>query len=207
MEGGLDPGLLGADLSGRLEAWAAAARVDEAARARSRERWLRQAAEEGATFVGVLADLADNRDAVGLVTTDGRRHRGSVVALGDDFCALALDRGGQVLVRLKAIAAVHSAGVGATVAGDRTGDRPARPAVQLAEVLVGLSAEREQIVLRGPSGDALHGELRYVGTDVVALRIQGDPPGTCYVPLASIREVALPPPPLGGRQCPLAASG
>ena len=147
-------------------------------------------------------DLADNRDTVGLVTTDGRRHRGSVVALGDDFCALALDRGGQVLVRLKAIAAVHSAGAGATVAGDRTGDRPARPAVQLAEVLVGLSAEREQIVLRGPSGDALHGELRFVGADVVALRIRrATRRAPCYVPLAAISEVALPPPPpLGGRQ-------
>jgi hypothetical protein len=199
MEGGLDPGcLLGADLSGRLEAWAAAARVDEAARARSRERWMRQAAEEGATLVGVLADLADSQSAVGLVTNDGRHHRGVVVALGDDFCALALDRGGQVLVRLMAIATIQST-TGVMVTGDRTGDDSARSDALLAEVLVGLAAEREPIVLRGASGDAIAGELRFVGRDVVALRTHGDRPGTSYITLATISEVTLQAPARSGQ--------
>ncbi|MBA2283054.1 MAG: hypothetical protein H0W25_17730, partial [Acidimicrobiia bacterium] len=60
MTSGSDPSSAdGQDLLARLAAWAAAARVDEAAAARSRERWLRQAADEGASFTGVLLDLAE----------------------------------------------------------------------------------------------------------------------------------------------------
>jgi hypothetical protein len=39
-------GLLGGGLAARIDRWAADARVDEAARLRARERWLRDQAEE-----------------------------------------------------------------------------------------------------------------------------------------------------------------
>ena len=54
----------GPDVMASLMRWAAEGQVDEAARARSRERWLRQQAEEATTFASVLADLADRDRAV-----------------------------------------------------------------------------------------------------------------------------------------------
>ena len=56
--------MIGGDLAARLERWAAEARVDEAARTRSRERWLRRQAEESGTLAGVLADLLEAGRAV-----------------------------------------------------------------------------------------------------------------------------------------------
>ncbi|MGH9005512.1 MAG: hypothetical protein ACRDYV_20495, partial [Acidimicrobiia bacterium] len=65
---GVDAGALvgpeGGDLDARLQRWATEARVDEAARRRSREWWLRRQAEEGATLAGVLADLLEAGTAV-----------------------------------------------------------------------------------------------------------------------------------------------
>ena len=49
----------GDDLLARLDRWVSDARSDEAAAARARERWLKQAADESATFSGVLFDLAE----------------------------------------------------------------------------------------------------------------------------------------------------
>ena len=76
-------GLLGpgGDLSARLERWAAEARVDDAARQRTRERWLLQQAEEGGRMAGVLCDLGERGTAVAVRTRAGRQHRGRVGAV------------------------------------------------------------------------------------------------------------------------------
>ncbi|MDQ3293286.1 MAG: hypothetical protein M3527_02365, partial [Actinomycetota bacterium] len=79
MTSGSDPSSAdGQDLLARLAAWAAAARVDEAAAARSRERWLRQAADEEAMVAGVLLDLAERADTVVVQGPGGRTPRGRV---------------------------------------------------------------------------------------------------------------------------------
>src|SRR3954469_10464591 len=56
--------------------WTADERATEAARSRTRERWLRQQAVEGARLAGVALDLAERRAAVIVRTSSGRTHRG-----------------------------------------------------------------------------------------------------------------------------------
>lgn len=193
--GGRPPGrppagdLVGFDLAARLERWAAEARVDHAARQRSRERWLRQQAEEGGSLAGVLCDLAERAVPVAVRSRAGRQHRGRVRAVGDDFVALALApaSAGDVVLALDAVSWVR-AGPGAAP----TGDRAARTGLRLTEVLARLAAERERIlVVALDGGAAVAGVLRSVGRDVAVVRLEGPEPATVYVPTAAIAEVVL----------------
>ncbi|HWC38241.1 MAG TPA: hypothetical protein VG476_06920, partial [Acidimicrobiales bacterium] len=56
-------------LLGEISRWAGDARASDAARGRSRERWLRRQAEEEATLPGIALDLAERGEAVVLKTT------------------------------------------------------------------------------------------------------------------------------------------
>jgi hypothetical protein len=183
-----DPaGLLGGDrLLEGLERWVADGRVDESARARSRERWLRQAAEEDASLAGVLNDLAERRVSVSISMAGGRRHVGTVTAIGADFVALRLGTGGHSLLAVAALAVVRSTpAVGAAVGG-----QPVRTSLDLARALAGLAAERERAMLVTADGsDAVSGELRSVGRDVVVVRTDGERRSTAYVAISSIAEV------------------
>ncbi|MGB0501053.1 MAG: hypothetical protein ACPGNP_07695 [Acidimicrobiales bacterium] len=68
-----------------LQRWVADGQVDEAARARSRRRWLENAATEEATLGGVLLDLAERRRPVIVRTLAGHRVAGPIIAVGADF--------------------------------------------------------------------------------------------------------------------------
>jgi hypothetical protein len=194
-------GLLGpgGDLSARLERWAAEARVDEAARQRTRERWLLQQAEEGGRFTGVLCDLAERGTAVAVRTRAGRQHRGRVLAVGDDFVAVdtgssgaadGTDGSGAAFVALAAVSSVRVMPGSATAP---TGDRAVRTGLRLAEVLAGLAAERERVrIVALDGGDAIAGSLRSVGLDVAVVRLDGRDPATAYVPIPAITELTLP---------------
>jgi len=176
-------------LTARLERWAAEARVDDAARRRSRERWLLQSAEEGGTLAGVLADLAERSSTVTVRTSAGRRHTGHIRALGADFVALTTTAGDDVLVATGAVSSVRTQAAHAPV-----GDRPVRSALGLAEALAGLAAERDRALLvTRDGGDTVTGTVRTVGRDVVVVRLDGDAPpvGTAYLPLATIGEVVV----------------
>jgi hypothetical protein len=179
--------LLGESLDTRIDRWVAEARVDEAARRRVRERWLRHQAEEDATVAGVLADVAERGAPVALHARGGRRHRGEVRALGRDFVALR-SATSDVVVALAAITSVHiEPGRRATV-----GDRSVMTSLRLSDVLVELAAERVAALLVTTGGDdAVAGTLQSVGRDVVVVRLAGDPGGTAYVPLAAIAEAVL----------------
>src|SRR4051812_32434559 len=113
-------GLLGGDdLVARLTRWVSDARTDEAAAARARERWLVQAAEESATFSGVLLDLAERAAPVVVIGHGDRRHRGVIAAVGADFCVLRTPAGRDVLVAFRGISSARlDAGAGAP-SGDR----------------------------------------------------------------------------------------
>lgn len=178
----------GGTFSARLERWVAEARVDEAAAQRSRERWLREVAEQEATLAGVLADLAERHTAVAVRTSAGRQHHGTIQVIGADFVALRLASGAEVLLAVRGLGAVRTApDVEAAL-----GDRALATALRLADVLAELAAERERVVLVTTSGDdAIAGELRSVGQDVVVLRTDAERAGTAYVPLAAIGEVAI----------------
>jgi hypothetical protein len=179
-------GLLGEGLGARIDRWAADARIDEAARLRARERWLRQQAEEEGSLAGVLADLAERGVPIAVHVGGGRRHRGEVRALGSDFVAIrSADR--DVIVALAAVSSVHTRpGEASTI-----GDRPSTTSLRLADVLAGLAAERAAVVLLTGGDDAVAGALRSVGQDVVRVRVADAPAATAYVPVAAIVEVVL----------------
>lgn len=177
------PGLLG-----RLAVWAASARVDEAVAARAREAFLRRTAGEGATFAGVLLDLAEQGGVVAVTLAGGRRHRGRVRAVGADFVVLVNEQGGQVLVAHRGVVSVRPDDRAATVAGDR----PLAVAAGLAEVLAMVAEDRPRVlVVAVGDTDGLAGELRAVGRDVLVLRLDGLERPTAYVPTANLVELTV----------------
>lgn len=181
--------LRGADVptfTSRLETWVADARVDEAARQRSRERWMRDVAEQEATLLGVLLDLAERWASVA-VTASGHRLNGVVTATGADFVAVRQATGSEVLLALGAISQVR-AGRGGDPA---VGDRMVTSELLLVDVLTQLAADRERVRLVTRDGEAITGVLRNVGHDVAVLRSDGDPPATSYIPARAITEVTL----------------
>ena len=175
-------------LARSLERWAADAMVDEAARQRTRQRWLRIQAEEEASVLGALVDLAERGRPVVLDVGD-HRIRGAVVGIGADFLAVRSDRGQDVLVRTAAIEVVRAE------PGERAvvGDRAALVEVALGAVVGPLAAERPDVVVRTRSGQVVRGELRSAGTDVVRLRTDGDPPSPVWVPLDAIDLLVIDP--------------
>jgi hypothetical protein len=176
-----------AGLVDRLERWVAEARVDQAALERSRERWLREVADQEATFAGTLLDLGERGAAVTVRTRAGRAHHGAVEVVGAGFVALRLRRGAVALVRMEAINVVRTAPAEDLVLGDRT----VRSELRLDDVLRELAADRERVLLvAGDGADVVSGELRAVGLDVAVVRSEG-PPSSVYVPLGAITEVTV----------------
>jgi hypothetical protein len=172
-----------------LARWTGEDRADEAARSRMRERWLRRQAEEDARFAGVLLDLSEAGAGVAVRTAGGRTVHGHIVAVARDFC----------VVRHAGMATFLSFAAVATVrpepgfrAGDAASGRAAPVAASLGEVLAGLAGDRPRvrIVLEG-GGEAVAGELRSVGADVVTLRLDGAADSPVYLPLATVRELTL----------------
>jgi hypothetical protein len=183
---GLVRGAGAGSFTARLDAWVAAARVEEAAQQRARERWLREVAEQEATLSGVLTELAERRAGVTLEVS-GRRHHGVVVALGLDFVALRPAVGPDVLVAAAAVGVVRTA---PTVA-PALGDHMVSTELGLAAVLAELAIDRERVRLVTTGGDVVVGLLRSVGHDVAVVRTDGDPHGAAYVALGRIAEVTI----------------
>ncbi len=165
------------------------ARTSDRAGARSRERWLRRAAEEGATLAGLLVDLAEREAAVVVHTEAGRRHHGVLVSVGGDYCVVRTASGAEPHLRLDALASVRTG----------RGDRPAVPAgdrhpvvdLLLIEVLGRVVDQRPRLALVTRGGEQVAGELRSVGADVVTLVLDGSRDNLCCVPAATISEVTV----------------
>jgi hypothetical protein len=175
-------------LASRLDAWLADARVESSADARSREHWLRAAADADATFSGVLLDLAERGVALAMATVAGRRHRGVVQVLGADFVALRVAAGREVLLATRAIASVRTS----DSAGATAGERVVTTDLRLADVLGELASDRTRARLFVlDASDAVSGELRSVGQDVVTIRTDGEGRGAAYVRTDAVAEVAL----------------
>lgn len=182
------PGVLGGtgDLDRSLERWAADALVDEAARRRTRERWLRIQAEEEASFAGTLVDLAEHgRPAV--LDVAGERVRGRLVGVGADFVAVRTDRRQDALVPFDAIEAVRPE----PGAADVRGARSATLDVALHAVLGPIAADRPDVLVRTRHGVALRGRLRSAGTDVLRLRLDVEPPTPTWIPLTAVAVLVL----------------
>lgn len=173
-----------------LARWAADERASEDARSRTQERALRQAAEQEATFAGVLVDLAERGDVVLVGLASGRSHRGPLLAVGRDFVALRDPHGQPVFLALSAVTDVRL--LPGARAGDTTGSARLDDRSSMAAVLAGLAGEGRRVRV-GTWGDVMGvaGELRAVGTDVVTLRLDTRPPTTVYLRLEAVSEVVL----------------
>jgi hypothetical protein len=189
-----DPGFDG------LERWAAEARAREAAAARSRERWLRTQAEEGARLQQVLIGLAERRAEAVVTTTAGHQVTGQVRAVGQDFVALVNGPGRMTLVPLPALAWVRPVREPKRRAGMALGPDPDDTAypdelvgghsAALVDVLSHAAATRPRLALHA-LGASLAGELRAVGVDVLVIETAGEPPGLAYVRLQSLSDISL----------------
>lgn len=183
------PGVLGGSPASALERWAADAAVDEAARSRTRARWLQVQSEESASFVGTLLDLAERADPV-VVDAGGQQVRGPLVGIGGDFVVVRApmgDRAADVLVRVDAIDVVRAAPGAVEVRGDRA----TLLDVQLGAVLGPMAADRPTVVVRTVQGVSVRGELRTAGTDVVRLLVDGDPPTPAWIRLEAVAMLTI----------------
>jgi len=175
-------------LAARLDAWLADARVEGSADARAREHWLRAAASADGTFSGILLDLAERGVAITVATVAGRRLQGVVGVLGADFVALRSAAGGEVLVSLATISSVRTA----PAVGLASGERVVTTDLRLGDVLAELASDRAHVRLVLLDGrEAVAGELRSVGQDVVTVRTDGDTAATAYARTDAIAEVTL----------------
>jgi len=180
----------------RLDRWVADARIGEAALQRSRERWLREVAEQEATLGGVLVDLTERQVPVTVQLRDGSAHHGLIRVVGADFVDLELRSRADVLLAMSAIALVRTAPeIEPTV-----GDRMIGTDLRLADVLAELAADRAHVALTmsggwghatAGAGHAVVGVLRSVGHDVAALRPDAEARSTVYVVLSAVTQVLL----------------
>jgi hypothetical protein len=171
-------------LAVELQRFAAEARVAEATAARSRERWLRQQAEEEATLAGVLCDLAERRLPVTVDTVGGGRHRGTVAAVARDFVVMVLDSGLEVMITLNGLAAVRpQPGARAPI-----GDHEIDVELTLLDALSHLAGERPRLRFVTRAGGHLVGTLRAVGQDVVTVELDGEARAQVFVPVGAVVE-------------------
>ena len=173
-----------------LARWTADTRTDEAARSRRRERWLRQQATEDARFSGVALDLAERGVGVAVGTTTARTLHGRIVAVAGDFLVLRHDGGASTFLALPAVATMRPE-PGQRV-GDAASERSSAVDITLSDVVTALAAGRPRVrvALEG-GGEPLTGELRAASGEVATLRLDGEPPATVYLQLASLRELTL----------------
>ena len=168
-----------------LARWAGDRRADDEARSRSEEAWLRRQADEEARFTGVALDLAEQGANVTVRTTAGRRHHGAVLAVADDFLVLHAGTGRPVFLPYRAIAVVRSSG---TAAG---ATRVAPLGTRLVHALAGIAADRPRVLVVVEGDESITGELRSVGRDVLALRIDGGEPALAHIRIDAVNEVTL----------------
>ncbi len=169
-----------------LQRWVADGRVDEAARARSRRRWLENAATEEATLGGVLLDLAERRRPVTVRTLVGHRITGPIIAVGADFIAVADARLGDTLMPTTRIATVQPAPGDDLPAGDRRHD----VVLTFRDALMELAAERPEVMV-GVGDETLRGELRTASTEVVTLVIADERREPISIALTAIDHVVV----------------
>lgn len=179
----------GEDLLADLARWTSEQKVDEAARARTRERWLRQQAEEDAHFAGLALDLAERGDHVVVRGVSGRLYVGAVAAVGRDFIVVRTQSGSRAaFLTFDAVTTIRpEPGVARPPANS---ERDASLAATFADVLGGLASDHPRVqVMAG--GDPLAGDLVAVGHDVASLRLDTNPPTTAYLRLSNVVEVVL----------------
>ncbi len=183
-------------LDQELARWLAEARVDEAVTSRLRERSLRQLAADEATLLGLCLDLAESGRPVLARTTEGRVHRGVLVAVGADFVAVRSPTGDATFLPVGHLAWLRPAPgtwAGAPArGGEAAGGRTPPLAARLVDVLTGLAGDRPRVrlVVAGDP-DVWSGRLRGCGADVLSVEQAGEPRLVGWIPLGQVTEVGL----------------
>lgn len=167
-----------------LNRWVAETQVDDAIELRRRSAWLRRQADEESTLTGVLIDLAEHGRPVTLHLGNGRRHRGTIAAVGRDVVELRSSVGERVVVALDALDSVRPMSDATPVPGDG----PVPTDVTLAERVRRLAELRGRVLIVGRNGEATSGELTAIGRDVVTVTL--DSGGVAYVSLTALAEVS-----------------
>jgi hypothetical protein len=152
---------------------------------------------------GVALDLAERADTVVLKTTAGRAHQGRLVAVARDVWILRSDASGgpeapggvagATFVATDAIASLRAQpGGSGNPTPEAAGARPVPLAASMADIFTELAVEqpRVRVVVAGEP-EAMVGQLRSAGVDVVTLRLAGEPPTTVYVRLGSVSELSV----------------
>ncbi len=182
-----EPVRLGVDdpLAG-LARWVAEGRVDAAATARARRRWLERQAAEEATLAGVLVDLGERGGPVAIRTVRAHTFRGIVAAVGADFVVVRQAQVGDIILPIKSVATVR----GAPRDQSTVGTRPLALVIVLAEALVELAADRPEVRV-SVGDDEVCGQLRSAGHDVLAIALGGSPHELIQVAMAAIDHVVV----------------
>ena len=177
-------------LLAELSRWTGDQIASEAARARVKERWLRQQQLEEARFSGVAEDLVELGASVTVRTTNGRTHTGELVGNGRDFVVLRPREGLALFVAIRCVASLRPPpGHGSREAA---GARQPAGRSTLAAVITALAADRPRVhVVVTGGGEALAGDLRAVGADVVTLRLDDEAHTNLYVRLGAIDELTV----------------
>jgi len=179
------------DLEADLARLVGDTRTADAVRARIRERNLRVAAGAGATLSGILLDLAEGRTTISARTTFGRTLHGRVTIVASDAVVIETAGGLPTYVRLDAIAWLRRL-PGRVPPAAAAGDRPAPRSTTFAALAGELAGERPRVTLAVLGEPAvLSGELVAAGTDVLTVRLDGEPPVTAYVSLAQVSELTV----------------
>jgi hypothetical protein len=167
------------------------ATVEVSRAARARQRWLRQAAEEDATFAGVLVDLAERGAIVTVQVAAGGRRSGRIVALGLDHLVLGPPPGGagdERLVHLDAVVGVRPEPGGPALLGV---DGRAPSGRTLVAVLAETAGDAPRVAITTATTEVVAGRLRAVGVDVVRLDLDDEARSPCYLSAAALREVVV----------------
>ena len=80
--------------------------AEEAVRRLGHEAWLRRRSEEAGHLQGLLTDLAERRDPIGVSLSSGDHRNGRVEMVGADLIGLRLEDGGLSLLSLDSIASL-----------------------------------------------------------------------------------------------------
>lgn len=169
-----------------LAKWIAEGAVDEAAVDRARQNWLHQQANESATMAGTLSDHAEAGRRVMASTLAGRRTNGTVTAIGIDFVAIREAGLGEVMIPLEQLAIIRAAPGESTAIGDRS----PRFEVVMAHALAEISVDRPSVLVAA-GNEAVRGTLQSVGTDVLAVLVNGPHRSISHVALGAIDHIVI----------------
>lgn len=177
------------DFLAELARWSSRDRVRRSAAERSRANSLQEQSAAGATWVGVMVDLAESGAEVTLSVGSGPKVTGRLVGVARDFVVVEGRGSSPVLVNSAAVTAL--APRPGAAASRRPGGRRRPPLeLTLAGALDALAGERAPVIVRA-AGEPVAGSLLACGEDLVTVRTDNGTRPVVYVPLAAVVCVEL----------------